>query len=72
MLFDEMPATLLSKRTGVLFHDFLKEMRGKKTILFVSDREEDILKADKLIYLPGTGQVLTGEPAELLAALKNE
>jgi len=72
MLFDEMPATLLSKRTGLLFHDFLKEMQGEKTILYVSDREEDILKADKLIYLTGTGQVLTGEPAELLAALKNE
>ncbi len=72
MLFDEMPATLLSKRTGVLFHDFLEEMRGKKTILYVSDREEDILKANKLIYLTGTGQVLTGEPAELLAALKTE
>ncbi len=72
MLFDEMPATLLSKQTGVLFHDFLKEMRRKKTILYVSDKEEDILKADKLIYLTGTGQVLTGEPAELLAALKNE
>jgi len=72
MLFDEMPATLLGKQTGLFFHEFLNEVRGKKTILYVSDREEDILKADKLIYLTGTGQVLTGEPAELLAALKNE
>ncbi len=72
MLFDEMPATLLGKQTGLFFHEFLKEVRGKKTILYVSDREEDILQADKLIYLTGTGQVLTGEPAELLAALKNE
>jgi len=70
MLFDEMPPTLLGKETGIFFDEFLKEYRGKKTILFVTDREEDILKADKLIYLAGTGQVLTGDPAELLTALK--
>jgi ATP-binding cassette subfamily C protein/ATP-binding cassette subfamily C protein LapB len=69
-LFDEMPPTLLGKTTGLFFHEFLQENRGKKTLLYVSDREEDIIKADKLIYLTGTGQVLTGDPAELLAALK--
>lgn len=69
-LFDEMPPTLLGKKTGILFHKYLKKNKGRKTILFVTDREEDILKADKLIYLTGTGQVLTGDPAELLAALK--
>ncbi len=69
-LFDEMPPTLLGKKTGLLFHHYLQKHKGRKTILFVTDREEDIMKADKLIYLTGTGQVLTGNPAELLAALK--
>ncbi|HID71092.1 MAG TPA: ATP-binding cassette domain-containing protein [Desulfobacterales bacterium] len=69
-LFDEMPPTLMGKKTGILFHKYLQKHKGRKTILFVTDREEDILKADKLIYLTGTGQVLTGDPAELLAALK--
>lgn len=69
-LFDEMPPTLLGKKTGLFFHKYLQKHRGNKTILYVTDREEDILKADKLIYLTGTGQVLTGDPAELLAALK--
>jgi ATP-binding cassette subfamily C protein/ATP-binding cassette subfamily C protein LapB len=69
-LFDEMPPTLLGKKTGIHFHKYLREHRGSKTMLYVTDREEDILKADKLIYLTGTGQVLTGDPAELLAALK--
>ncbi len=72
MLFDEMPPTLLGKKTGIFFREFLEEERGKKTILYVSDREEDILAADKLIYLTGTGQVLVGQPAELLAALKKQ
>lgn len=69
-LFDEMPPTLLGKKTGIHFHEYLKKHRGSKTLLYVTDREEDILKADKLIYLTGTGQVLTGDPAELLTALK--
>lgn len=69
-LFDEMPPTLLSKKTGILFQEYLQKHNGNKTIIFVTDREEDMLKADKLIYLTGTGQVLTGEPAELLTALK--
>jgi ATP-binding cassette subfamily C protein/ATP-binding cassette subfamily C protein LapB len=69
-LFDEMPPTLLGKTTGIHFHKYLREHRGSKTILYVTDREEDILKADKLIYLTGTGQVLTGDPTELLTALK--
>jgi len=69
-LFDEMPPTLLGKKTGIFFHEYLQEQKGEKTLLYVTDREEDILRADKLIYLTGTGQVLTGDPAELLAALK--
>ncbi len=69
-LFDEMPSTLLGKKTGIHFLNYLREHRGSKTMLYVTDREEDILKADKLIYLAGNGQVLTGDPAELLAALK--
>jgi ATP-binding cassette subfamily C protein/ATP-binding cassette subfamily C protein LapB len=69
-LFDEMPPTLLRKKTGILFHEYLQKHRGSKTLIYVTDREKDILRADKLIYLTGTGQVLTGDPAELLAALK--
>lgn len=69
-LFDEMPPTLLGKKTGILFYEYMLKYKGRKTILFVTDREEDILKADKLIYLTGTGKVLAGDPAELLAALK--
>lgn len=72
LLFDEMPPTLLGKKTGIFFQEFLKRNRGKKTLLYVTDREEDIVKADKLIYLTGTGQVLTGNPTELLAALKKK
>lgn len=70
MLFDEIPPDLLGKTTGVRFRQFLHKQRGQKTIVFVTDREEEILAVDRLIYLTGAGQVLTGDPGELLAALK--
>ncbi len=70
MLFDEFPSAVLNGVSGELFREYLEYYRGKKTILFVTDRKDDVLMADKLLYLPGNGQVLAGEPAELLEALQ--
>ncbi len=70
MLFDEFPSAVLNETAGTLFQEYLEQHRGRKTILFVTDRKSDVLLADRLIYLPGNGQVLAGEPAELLAALQ--
>jgi ABC-type proline/glycine betaine transport system ATPase subunit len=72
MLFDEMPPTLIGKETGRLFREYLQKNQLRKTQIFVTDREEEILLADKLVYLTGTGQVFAGKPDELLAALKKE
>lgn len=71
MLVDEMPPSLIQQTTGEQFRTFCQKKRKTKTIIFVTDRREDILRADRLIYLTGTGQVLTGKPDELLDALKN-
>jgi len=70
MLFDEFPSSIINDTPGELFREFLQEMKGRKTILFVTDRKADVLLADRMIYLAGNGQVLAGEPAELLAALQ--
>jgi len=70
MLVDEMPPSLIAHTTGERFRDFCSQKRTFKTILYVTDREEDILRADRLVYLAGNGQVLTGKPGELLAALR--
>ena len=72
LLVDEMPPALISHVTGERFREFCEVKQGFKTILFVTDREADILRADRLIYLAGNGQVLTGNPEELLAALKEK
>ena len=70
MLFDEFPSAIINDTAGELFREYLQKMRGTKTILFVTDRKADVLLADRLLYLTGTGQVLAGEPEELLKALQ--
>ncbi len=70
MLFDEFPSAIINDTAGELFREYLQERRGKRTILFVTDRKADVLLADRLIYLTGTGQVLAGQPDELLNALQ--
>ncbi len=70
MLFDEFPSAVLNGVSGELFREYLAYYRGRKTIFFVTDRRDDVLLADRLLYLPGNGQVLAGEPAELLEALQ--
>jgi ATP-binding cassette subfamily C protein/ATP-binding cassette subfamily C protein LapB len=70
MLFDEFPPALLNSKTGELFLEFLVQNKGRKTIFFITDRQKDIMLADKLIYFPGTGSVLAGEPKPLLDALQ--
>jgi len=70
MLFDEFPSAVVNLITGILFREYLQKARGNKTILFVTDRKSDVLLADRMVYLTGTGQVLAGEPEELLNALQ--
>lgn len=70
MIFDEFPSAVLYEKTGEMFRKFILENRGEKTILYVTERTEDVLLADRLVYLPGNGQVLAGEPKELLNALQ--
>ncbi len=70
MLFDEFPSAVLYDKTGEMFRKFISSSRGKKTVLYVTERKADVLLADKLVYLPGNGQVLAGEPEELLDALQ--
>lgn len=71
MLFDEFPSAVISTATRTLFREYLVQHHGKKTILFVTERKADILLADQLVYLPGNGQVLAGEPEGLLNALQS-
>jgi len=71
MLFDEFPSAVLYGHTGHRFREFIKAQRGRKTILYITERRADVLLADRLVYLPGNGQVLAGKPEELLDSLQS-
>jgi ABC-type transport system involved in cytochrome bd biosynthesis fused ATPase/permease subunit len=50
-LCDELSAQLLNSTTGERFRRYLSECRGKRTVLFVTHREDWVHIADKVIYL---------------------
>lgn len=64
MLIDEMPYEFLNSKAGALFHTFLKEQRNKRTILFVTYRQDYIDLADQIIglYNDGRPQVQKQDP----------
>ncbi len=70
MLFDEFPSAVINIAAGEMFREYIQQARGRKTIVFVTDRKSDVMMADRMIYLTGTGQVLAGDPGELLKALQ--
>ncbi len=63
MLIDEMPYEFLISKAGALFHAYLEEQRGKRTILYVTYRQDYIDLADQVIglYDDGRPQVIKKE-----------
>jgi len=60
VLCDELPAQILNSVTGERFRRFLNECRGKRTVMFVTHREDWLSAADKVIVLkPDTRPVIT-------------
>lgn len=51
VLCDEISSQLLNSTTGERFRRYLEECRGKRTVLFVTHREEWFKFADKVIWL---------------------
>jgi ABC-type bacteriocin/lantibiotic exporter with double-glycine peptidase domain len=49
VLCDELPAQLLNSTTGERFRRYLEECRGKRTVLYVTHREDWLSLADKVI-----------------------
>lgn len=51
MLFDELPYEFLNSEIGQNYYDYLSKQRGKKTIFYVSYRQDYIALADIVIEL---------------------
>lgn len=55
MLLDELPNASLNEEVGLAYKNLIEEAKGKKTVFFVSQRDDFIKMADKVIVLkPGT------------------
>lgn len=56
MLFDELPFSVLNGPAGKYYKEFLKESKGKKTVIMITHRNDFIDLADKLITLYADGR----------------
>ncbi|MES2984713.1 MAG: ATP-binding cassette domain-containing protein [Pseudomonadota bacterium] len=62
ILCDELASQLLNSSTGERFRHFLNECRGKRTVLFVTHREDWLHYADKVIYLQADARPVVARP----------
>ncbi len=63
VLCDELPGQLMNSATGARFRHYLTECRGKRTVLFVTHREDWLQFADKVIWLQADHRPRIGRPA---------
>ena len=62
VLCDELSSQLLNSSTGDRFRQFLKESRGKRTVIFVTHREDWLPLADVVIYLQPNMRPVVSRP----------
>ncbi len=65
ILCDELSSQLLNSTTGERFRRFLSECRGKRTVLFVTHREDWLSVADKVIYLQVDARPVVSRPQSM-------
>lgn len=56
LLIDELPYEFLNSDAGKEFYEFLKDQRGKRTILYITYRKDYLDLADKVLYLYQDGR----------------
>lgn len=72
MLIDEIPFALLNSSTGEVYKTFLKNNKGKRTILIVTFREDYIALADKVIFLSPDSRPVIGAPQKARSNLEQD
>lgn len=69
VLCDELPAQLANSSTGEHFRRYIKESKGKRTVIFVTHRQDWLPLADKVIWLKPDVRPTVTTPDELLAQI---
>jgi ATP-binding cassette subfamily C protein LapB len=65
VLCDELPAQLLNSTTGERFRRYMSESRGKRTVIFVTHREDWLSVADKIICMKADSRPVILRPDQL-------
>lgn len=65
VLIDELPYPLLNSRAGERFRDFLRDVRGKHTVIFVTHREDFARDADHVLWLQQDRRAFLSTPNQM-------
>ena len=66
VLCDELPVVLLNGVTGTRFRNFIQDCRGRRTVMFVTHREDWLGLADQVIWLRQGGVPVVARPDALI------
>lgn len=69
LLLDELPNTLLSGKTGARLKEYLAKIKGKRTVIINTYREDFLRIADTIVWLRGSSHPVTGNREEVLNEL---
>ncbi|HEU0117420.1 MAG TPA: ATP-binding cassette domain-containing protein [Alphaproteobacteria bacterium] len=65
VLCDELPAQVLNNATGERFRKYLADCRGKRTVIFVTHRQDWLSVADKVLWLRADARPVVLRPDQL-------
>lgn len=66
MSFDEFPFAFLNSKSADAFLDFLQRAKGRRTVVLVTHREDNIKMADTAVFLQANERPVVGQPDDVL------
>lgn len=66
MLFDDLPFAFLNSKSADAFLAFLKQSKGRRTVLLATHRDDYIKIADKVVLLQANERPIVGSPDDVL------
>lgn len=69
LLIDDLPNSLLSGKAGKNLKDYLSHIRGKRTVILCSQREDYMSLADKIVWLRGYEAPVSGTKDQIFDKL---
>lgn len=66
VLADELPGQLINSSTGERFRRYVEESRGKRTVFFVTHRDDWLTLADKVLWLKADQRPVVIKPEQAM------